>query len=340
MCDQIEKEVSKPGALVSSSDAASVRTFIHIGYPKCASTYLQRTVFPAMGNFADLTKLPHETKWMLFDEKADHNRFRARVVEGIEHHDPNKDYRIISYEGLVPKLFRTFTDLYWKTRHRDVTRYTYSKQQVAEQLAKAFPEAHIIIIIRKQIDWAISQHKMYWRRGHTSMPVDVYVDRYEDGYDRVIQRYMDLFGVDRVSVVPYELLLQDPTTFVRSVTGVIDPSFEPEISQQRVNYAPDFLRDMNYQRSKRVLKRKMRESDGLLRRFTLKLAYWGVSLAGRPYYTFRYGRARDEVRISESTLKAIRPALVESNREVERITGLDLGQYGYYVDDGGDTQAH
>lgn len=310
-------------------------TFIHVGYPKCASTYLQQSIFPSMGNFADLTKTPRETKWMLFDDDADAAVFRELVAAATAHRNPEKNYHIVSYEGFVPNLFRPITDLFWETRKRQgasVDRYAHATRPIAERLAEAFPGAKIIIVIREQVDWAISQYKMYWRRGHTTKPLEAFVEDYCAGYDREIARFMDLFGRENVVVVPFELLLEDALAFVRAITGFIDPDFEPEAPKSRVNFAPKLLRDVSYQRAKRILKIQMREhrfNTNPLSHLMLKIAWWGATVVARPYYAIKFGNQEDTIALDPAKHDEIRPALIQSNRTLEDLTGLSLAQYGY-----------
>jgi|694.fasta_scaffold04259_15 hypothetical protein len=315
-------------------DKQTKRTFIHIGYPKCASTYLQQEVFPDMGNFVDLTKQPHATKWMLLSD-ADPAEFRKQIKEVMPCDKPEKDYEIISYEGFVPNLFHSFTDMFWDTRRMEVSQYRNPKRSVVEKLAEAYPDAYIIIIIREQIAWAVSQYKMYWRRGHTERHIDEYINRHEDGYDKVIEEYQKAFGVDKVKVIPFELLRIDPKAFVCGVTEFIDPSHEPSISEKRVNYAPSLLKVVSYQRNKRVFKLKLKadlERSNIFKRVSMRILWHLTNILSLPYYSFKHGEEKDQVTVSDSVIKRVLPGIVASNRKLEQLTGLDLQRFGYRMD--------
>jgi len=226
--------------------------------------------------------------------------------------------------------------MFWDTRRMEIEQYRNPKRSVVEKLAEAYPDACIIIIIREQIAWAISQYKMYWRRGHTERHVDEYISRHEDGYDKVIEEYQKAFGVDKVRVIPFELLGIDPQAFVRGVTEFIDPHHEPLISNKRVNYAPDLAKDVSYQRNKRVLKLKLKSklngSSNILKKGAMKLFWCVANLLALPYYAFRHGGERDQVRISDSVINRELPGIVASNRRLEQLTGLDLKRFGYRMD--------
>lgn len=311
----------------SQATAESSRTFLHIGYPKCASTYLQREVFPAMGNFADLTKQPHAVKW-LASEEADAATLRERWGAAFEHPRPDKDHRIISYEGLAPKLFRPIQELYWQTRRGDIAGYRNPQRSVAQVLAGAYPGASVLIIIREPVAWAVSQYRMYWRRGHPVQGIDDYIRDYDHGYDKTIDEYQRLFGADRVKVVPFELLRHDAPAFLREVTGFIDPDFTPSVTDKKVNYAPDLLCDASYERSRRILKHRMKAAGGI-EAAALKFQWLATGVFGRSWQRLKHGGGKHRVVVSEPVLEAIRPVLAASNRKVEELTGLDLKPFGY-----------
>lgn len=338
MSEKKNKKKSGLGNSANTSAVSNTPTFLHVGYPKCASSYLQRLIFPSIGNLADLTKLDHETKWMLFKDNPDLPEFRRRVEAAVEYRESNRNHQILSYEGLLPNPFQGFTDLYWEVRRKrgvDTRRYHQPDHCVPRRLAKAFPEAYVIIVIREQIDWVISHYKMYWRRGHTSASIDSFCKDYKESYDKVVGHYLDVFGPERMLVVPFELLCDNPSSFVNQVTDFIAPGCEPKIPNKRENSAPELLRDVMCYRSKRILKSKLKGDDrrsNPLNRIGSNLILWSARLAARPYYTLKYGKKRDEVEIDEKTLNAIRPAIAESNRKLEEMTGLDLKKFGYYVD--------
>lgn len=316
-------------------DKTPKRTFIHIGYPKCASTYLQQEVFPAMGNFVDLTKQPHATRWMLMSD-ADPAEFRKKMEEVMPRDKPDKDHEIISYEGFAPNIFHTFTDLSWDIQRTETSQYRNPKQPIVDKIAEAYPNAFIIIIIREQIAWTLSYYKMFWRRGHTKQHIDKFIDRNEDSYDRVIEQYQKAFGSDKVLVVPFELLGEEPEAFVRSITEFIDPSHQPKISHKRVNHAPTLKKDVYYQRNKRVLKMKfkaMEKNSGRLKITAMKLIWQVTNLLALPYYALKYGGQKYQVCISDSVLKAITPEIARSNRRLEQLTGLDLRHFGYQLEE-------
>jgi hypothetical protein len=335
------QQTTSPASGPAEEEAASLdakRPFIHVGYPKCASTYLQRTVFPALGNLTDLTQAPQEEKWQLLGDEADPAAFRRSVERYTAHREPAADHRLISYEGLVRVPFPAFSELFWQARQSqgwDVTPYTRQSPPIVERLAEAYPDARIMIIVREQFSWAISQYKMYWRRGHTTQSIDELLGRYVEGYDEQVERFMQAFGKDRVLVLPYELLREDAEQFVRSITQFIDPAFEPRITNSRVNAAPSLLRQVHYRRAKSRLKARLKKGGGqagLARRAAFTAAWMWTASVGRGWYSLRYGGQKDTVELPEATRARLRPRLAASNRRLAALTGLDLERYGYCLE--------
>ena len=324
-------------------DEANKRTFIHVGFPKSASTYLQRKVFPAMGNLADLTKLEKDDKWRLLQGQMQPAPFRELVNQLIGAPQADRDYRIISYEGLVGHPFRAFSSLYWQVRQRKgwhVDQSAWDPRHVVDLLKGAYPDARIIMIIREQFAWAVSHYKMYWSRGHTSAAIEPLLDDYADPYEQQIQRYMDAFGSDRVLVLPYELLCADTSSFVRSVSRFIDPGFEPKVSEDRVNAAPPLLRDAYYGRAKSILKMNMRRQGqprSLAQRIAFRASRAWINTGRYTWYAMQHGKQKFKVDVDEQTRRKLRPTLAASNRRVQELTGLDLTPYGYVLDADRDT---
>jgi hypothetical protein len=58
--------------------------FIHIGLSKCASTYLQKTVFPAIGNYSDVAFSPDEDKYYLFRPDMEPEEFRRQFQNSYQ----------------------------------------------------------------------------------------------------------------------------------------------------------------------------------------------------------------------------------------------------------------
>ncbi len=188
---------------------------LHIGYHKTATTWLQRHVFDrSSGSFAspcsfldqvDHLVKPHPLEW---DEAAARRFFDERV-------------RAIEADGLVCAMSN---EAFSGNPHGG----SFQSVEIARRLHALFPDAKVLIVIRRQADHVLSSYKQYVPRGGCLAP-----GRYFDpprnwfripgfryghfAHDQLIRLYQELFGRDRVMVLPYEWLVQDSDDFLQRI---------------------------------------------------------------------------------------------------------------------------
>ena len=185
-----------------------MNTLIHIGYPKAASTWLQHVFFPSVKGF---TMVPEETiaskllKPGAFKfDPGDIRNFFAREYP---------DKRIVSDERFLGSF-----NLGWNNG-------AYSKE-LSLRLKNVFPEATIVLFIRKQTEIVASAYAQYVRDGGTRS-----IQRYlyppsnfsfqnilkfsfeQLEYLPVISHYRDLFK-GRVKIFLYEEIKDDFNAFI------------------------------------------------------------------------------------------------------------------------------
>lgn len=182
---------------------------LHVGYPKTGSKFLQgwfdahpRIAFTQMGiaGAGDAMRLVE----------------RFAFTEDL-------DCAVTSFEGITLPV----------ADHRDIDRGVFAQLvprrqalvRLAEALASLFPSAHVLIVTRGLREMMRSYHGEAVRHGVLE-PLDEFcrsfLRAHEPGevpfdYNFAIGLYERLFGPDRVIVLPYELLRDDPARFVRLV---------------------------------------------------------------------------------------------------------------------------
>lgn len=303
------------------------KTYIHIGYPKCASTYLQDEIFPQLGNYSHIVRAPNEEKYYPFNRSFRPELFRQTVERHLKNPGPDHDHLLISFEDWCEMLFQEFADVLCKYRNLRDSKYEFSNTVVLNNLKAAYPDAHIIIIIREQVSWINSRYKMLYRGAQTFKPVEAFLDRPLNGYDHLIESAQGLFGKDRVTVIPFELLRLDKKLFIEKICGLINPRRKIEISDKSVNIAPALKRIVFYHRIKTRIrhildKHGLRILYGPLKGLVLLILY--------PILWLKYKNTLCPdpcVNIPEN----IRNRFKETNRNVERLTGLDLKPFGYLL---------
>lgn len=207
--------------------------FLHVGYPKCASTFFQKKVFSV---HPDLSYIGPENKAFrhLFLMQRE-SLYDPDAVKGL--FEPHKKIGVISMELLVGDPF--FSD--------------FDGDFYARRLYETFPSADIIIIIRNQLE-AIESLFMQWIKtgwGGKFGPNDFFKTsklndenigfnfRYFE-YSKTIRYYQRLFGEDRVHVFLFEEFTKDLDGVIGAMCGRmgVRPPIEQDRSPMRVKMTP------------------------------------------------------------------------------------------------------
>lgn len=187
-------------------------TVIHIGYPKTATTWLQKNYFPLVEDIQYMDKGSSFLEMVLKPNvfEFDHVRLRSELKT-----ISNKRI-VISNEDLI-----------------GVVNYGWYNgiiaKEIATRLSEILPGSRIIIFIRNQINLAASVYLEYIKAGGTrsfsnfnniirgsefkgkiKLPS---LDMLQ--YHNVIGLYSDLFGAENVRVYLYEELQENIESFIR-----------------------------------------------------------------------------------------------------------------------------
>jgi hypothetical protein len=192
-----------------------MQPLLHIGYHKTGSTWLQQKVFsnPEAGfrriaGPESLRPTFIEINPFGFNPDIVRKHFKPKIREAQD-------------EQLVPVL---------SNERLSGSPYAggYDGGLIADRLAAVFPDARVLVVIRKQSSLLMSIYKAYVRKGGaasfeqfvspltgtTRMP-SFRFDFLE--YHRLIGYYMDLFGSGNVLALPYELLNTQPEAFLEHI---------------------------------------------------------------------------------------------------------------------------
>jgi hypothetical protein len=190
--------------------------FIHIGYHKTATTWLQQVVFPKhsqinyLNAYDDLFTLTQQISLL---SEHDFN-LEARSFSTIyDKHSVKNDgsINLISWEGFVGDPFCRISTGY----------------QNANRLNMLFPKAKILIVIRNQLEIIKSLYRQYIQEGGTASLEKFYNPSHMTRirfskeylfYDKLISHYIDLFGNDSVCVLLYEDIKNDSDNFINGIT--------------------------------------------------------------------------------------------------------------------------
>lgn len=328
---------------------------LHVGLPKAGSTYLQKAVFP---NIDDVFFLGRDDglisryldyiSWknpFTLDLRRARKEIEASLAERSENH------ALFSREAFFGNFYTTFV----------------CNRTTAEALKTAFPDAKVVIVLRRQDRITESAYKQALHQGH-SVGLRKFLG-YRDGcfdlqriplqdasatfdvtqlnWYRLVRNYYDLFGRDNVLVLPQELLRKDQMAFLEQFydfTG-LKPYFPSAADVPPINRGYSFLSAQIARGLNRFLVRpwngcgfipekpflnyfQAREHDGKLWR-----ALGRASRAMQLRAFLQQGLDRlvyiDRPLISPSVASRIMELHYEDNARLEKEYGIDLGRWGY-----------
>lgn len=292
---------------------------IHIGYHKTATTWLQRAVFPKLegvcaGDWAGMLRRelvvvnPYE-----FDATATRDLVLSDVEVG--------DVALISYERLSGHYAMGGLD----------------SSMLAQRLNESFPEAKVLMTIRRQPDMVLASYGQYVRGGGTESirrflrpPRDGYRMPHFDlrylEYHHLIAHYQPLFGVERVKVLAYEQLGQSAADFAQQVAEFVGVPGPGNLDAAAINRSSSPL-VRGAQRRGNVLLRGALNPNGLLESRLLS------GVLARRLKSFDQRLPEAVRRVGSSSARTIvesacQGRFAESNDRTVGLTGLALGDLG------------
>ena len=296
---------------------------IHIGYPKTGSTWLQQCLF----NQTSLGFYPIssgngvaqfiQTNDFCFSPTAARQSFISEL-------------EIAAQQSLVPVLSNEILA-------GDQIKGVYWGKTAADRMHATFPEAKILFFIREQNSIVISSYREYIKLGGTGT-LQAYIGSGQEKpgfapicqfdhfkYDLLIDYYRQLFGPERLLVLPFEYLKTDLQGSVRKILKFAGLSEHvlPSRSARNVGHnaaAIAMRRKLNFicepgyfgNQSPPVTWRLAQKASRLVDFLTPKAIYKPIENRWRGYIRERIG---DRYRTS--------------NYNTSQAIGVDLSKYGY-----------
>ncbi len=179
-----------------------IRHLIHVGFAKAGSTYLRRW-------FAAHPQLHYRAGGIAgFSSALD------LMLHGVGAACRPR-YFVTSSESLtIPRLDTGVPHAIPAGGNAFSGTLAHAQERACANLARLFPDAHVLIVTRGFRSIMLSSYSQYVRRGGTA-GIDALFARgggLQWQYDRIVALYRRAFG-ERVIVLPYELLVDDPAAF-------------------------------------------------------------------------------------------------------------------------------
>lgn len=306
---------------------------LHIGYPKTASSTLQRHVFrPELGwwSVAGQPFTYHEEIVERFAQDGWREGFLAELLQRRLRPSPDDGLlRVLSFEGHVgePLMGGAFG---WVAQR---------------ELARLFPEAVVLLVIREQIDMILSLYNhhvatglaqslaQFLRAPSSLQRIPPFTAAYLE-YDRMADQLAQVFGARRVQFVLFEQLVAAPGEALRPVyqrCGGTAPDSMPPLPRENTG------RPMAAVGARRLVNLLFWERDVNpappfpLRDWTVRT--WNARLAR---YAARVAPARAQRRkrqLREQALRLLGPDryAASNTRLLERHPDLPLARFGYQL---------
>lgn len=189
--------------------------YIHVGYPKCASTFLQWNVFPHMDLHLIANRM--DKKYM---PTARHTISLSELHEGKN---------LISCEQMVGSILK-------------YDHYT-NGNEIADRIKHIYPDAKIILVERNQNDWLKSIYQQFMVDSYKMRFAKNYKDWYDNhlnhnilnfkGYRKKLQETFD-----DVLVLDFENLKKDNDEFIQEICNFINipfPDYDKKIEKSRLS---------------------------------------------------------------------------------------------------------
>lgn len=302
----------------------------HVGYPKTASTFLQRRVFDnaglGFGLAGGASNRAQLVAWFKTDDAylQDPAQIRSEIA--------NAEAPLRAC-GLVPVWSE-------ETLLGNPLQRIYDGAWVLERLSRVAPGARVLITIRNQLDLALSAYREHLKLGRHSLqdfigtgsePRSYHPILREDylAFDRAVAAYQDVLGQDNVCVLPQEMLRQAPTAFFERLFTFTELPVQAVQSDQRLNAGLGgtglrAARTLNALVVRSPLSNRASLAERLVRRTTRlvdRIAPHAldrrIEAAWRAQIATRYAGRFDA-----------------SNTRLAQLAGLDLAALGYPVTEG------
>lgn len=199
---------------------------LHIGYHKTGTTWLQQIFFPACPEFfgfshSDIYQQFVEPNALDFCAESSRRFFEDKIDARCD----DNTIPLLSFERLSGSPFSGGRD----------------SKEIADRLARVFPRAKVLVVIREQIEAIASCYKQYVIAGGPgslqrflsppALGAYSWFDPNHFRYEPLIRYYMSLYGVDNVKVMLYEKFKADNERFCNDILKFVGSTARFELRE-------------------------------------------------------------------------------------------------------------
>ena len=301
----------------------SQQTIIHIGYHKCASTYLQHQIFPNL-NVNYIPLLGQNKKMLHYCEET--SNFSPSVFStwvDARKNQLNKT-TILSSEGLSGHM----------NGYKNPDPFL-----IANNLKSTYPNGKILIVIRNQFNYLRSLYafRVLFKGSETRSFQEFILQEGEQGlfkklaYHHLVEHYINLFGKKNVLVLPIELLAKDNKNFINKIADFLSLNIDSQsISNNPVNpstknkHTINFVRKMNTLfKTIFIFRNKQNINNTNYNAFKRKIV---------PLIDLFFKKNKQYFHIPQKIEQQLTKKYHISNLHLQSLIDVDLSKYGYAID--------
>lgn len=312
-------------APASAPSLAQTPVLLHVGLPKCASTWLQQEVFadPATGFAAPWGPITARavTDFVTADPIAfDADATRASYAAALDASPDPAKRLVVSHEALSSRIGTG----------------SYYAPYVAQRLKATFPRAKLLVLVREQRAIIASIYNETVRQGSTrAIGEFIGTGREPPGwapacrlpffeYDRLLGMYREVFGPENVLMLPMEALRADHDAFCARLLAFADL---PQVAIPRGTvrntsiggFTIALTRRVNRVVQRKPLQRTRRTAFDYARRALRKID----GMAPKTWQT------RADARLRAAVAERVGDYFTDSNARLAAMLETDLAQFGY-----------
>ena len=292
---------------------------MHIGMPKCASTWLQKHFFRPRNGFREAVSARYAYLGFIHEGSFQWTSRRDQIDLAT----PDDLVPVVSAEALAGNPLTGGHD----------------GEINLSRIHSALPEARILIIIREQENMMRSLYKLLINFGYPYR-VGLVLENQLAGnvptfnleylcYHHIIAAYQKMFGADSVLVLPYEAFQAEPSVFLEQVRLFCEVDAQAKPLKVNLEKRENINRSLASLELKRLYNRYIART-----RFSMGGFVNPGVISGKgnfdPYIPQLLERCLER-RFHQQVQNKTSGFYTQSNTQTQQLTGLDLAAYGYQL---------